>query len=103
MERIDILEDEDGDELIEAGDFAIGVSDDLHIRDLLLDAPGDWRQYPVIGLLIDRYKNARADKKRKFESELREMLELDGYKVNSIQLPLVDWWKNFTVNAEPIR
>jgi hypothetical protein len=103
MKRIDILETDDGDELIEDGDFAIGESDALHVRDLILDAPGDWRQNPVIGFMADRYKNAKATKRRQFESELREMLELDGYKVNSIDLTMSEWWKNFTVDVEPIK
>jgi hypothetical protein len=103
IQRIDILEDENGDELIEDGDFAIGPADDFHIRDLLLDSPGDWRQYPEIGMLIDRYRNAPATKKRQFESELREALEIDGYRVKSVTLSMQNWWKDFIVDAEPIR
>lgn len=103
IERIDILEDDNGDELIEDGDFAMGPADELHIRDLLLDSPGDWRQYPQIGLLIDRYRNAPATKKKQFESELREMLEIDGYRVNAVNLSMTDWWRKFEVNADPIR
>jgi hypothetical protein len=103
MERIDILEDEDGDELIEAGDFAIGISDGLHVRDLLLDGPGDWRQHPEIGMLVQRYKNAGANKRRQFESEVREMLEIDGYRVDKVDTGMKEWWKNFTVDCEPIR
>lgn len=103
IQRIDILEDADGDELIENGDFAIGPADDFHVRDLLLDSPGDWRQYPQIGMLIDRYRNAPASKKKQFESELREALEIDGYRVKSVNVGMKEWWKNFEVDAEPIR
>ncbi len=103
MERIDILEDENGDELIENGDFAIGPADALHVRDLLVDGPGEWRQYPAIGMLINRYKNSSADKRRQFESEIRKALENDGYRVNSITTSGKEWWKNFTVDSEPIR
>ena len=103
IQRIDILEDANGDELIEAGDFAIGPADDLHVRDLLLDGPGDWRQNPEIGMLIARYRNAPASKRKQFESELREALEIDGYKVNSVRIGMTDWWKNIEVDAEPIR
>jgi hypothetical protein len=103
MERTDILEDADGDELIEDGDFAIGASDGLHVRDLMLDGPGEWRQYPEIGMLIIRYKNAPSNKRIQFESEVRAMLELDGYRVDKIDTSMTEWWKNFTVDAEAIR
>lgn len=101
--RIDILEDASGDELIEDGDFAIGQADDFHVRDLLIDGPGDWRQYPEVGMLIAKYRNAPASKKKQFESELREALQNDGYKVTRVNIGMADWWKNFEVDAEAIK
>lgn len=102
-ERIDILEDEDGDELFEDGDFAIGPADEFHVRDLLVDSPGEWRQHPAVGLLINRYKNASSDKRRKFESEVRQALENDGYRVERVNTSMENWWKNFIVDCEPIK
>lgn len=103
IKRIDILEDENGDELIENGDFAIGESDGLHVRDLLLDAPGDWRQYPQVGMLIARFRNASSVQKPQFESELRATLTADGYKVKSVTFQSPKWWIDFVVDAEAIK
>lgn len=45
----DYLLDDDGDLLIQDGDFVVGTSDNQHIRDILVSFQGEWKQFPLIG------------------------------------------------------
>lgn len=100
MARVDYLSDDNGDIRIENGDLVKGESDFDHIRKVITTAPGGFRQFPDIGFNAIRFKNAQHSKKAKFESELRESLQADGYKVLKVDLSQKEWWKDFTVNVE---
>ena len=54
----DFLEDEDGDLIIENGDFKIGDATLQHVKDILVAAPGHYKQSPAIGADIQQIINA---------------------------------------------
>jgi hypothetical protein len=80
---IDYLTDDNGDLIIENGDFKKGVATGQHIRDIIIASPGDYRQFPLVGFNIRKNVNGSFtgdDRKR-----LRLQLEGDGHTVNLIK------------------
>jgi hypothetical protein len=81
---IDYLTDDNGDLIIENGDFKKGDATLQHVRDILLAAPGHYRQFPTIGADIGQMVNGELDVEMK--KKIRMNLTADGYKVNDIKL-----------------
>jgi len=82
----DYLLDENGDLLIENGDFVVGASDEQHAIDIMQSFPGEWKQFPLLGAgLIASLKtdNPQAEKNNIFEQ-----LQSDGFEVNSMKIGL---------------
>lgn len=77
----DFIVDEDGDLAIEDGDFVVDESDTQHIEDILFAAPGEFKQTPILGFDINRFKNAPRSTMNKFKRDLKVQLEdVDIYK-----------------------
>jgi hypothetical protein len=53
--RRDYIEDVNGDLLISNGDFAIGNSDEQHIKDTIVAFSGWWKENPSDGVGIDSH------------------------------------------------
>ena len=79
----DILDD-DGDLMIENGDIVIGDGTLQHIRDILIAAPGHYKQYPYLGADIGELINGELDVELK--KKIRMQLTSDGYTVNEIKM-----------------
>lgn len=96
----DIILSNTRDLLIENGDFVIQPSDDQHIMLVLLNAPGQLRHAPIIGVAIDRYKNSRLNliTITKLKQDVRLQLQLDGFDSATIETLVND--QDITVNAE---
>jgi len=80
---IDYLTDDNGDLIIENGDFKKGDATLQHIRDILIAAPGHYRQFPFIGADIGQMINGELDVEMK--RQIRIHLTFDGYIVNQIK------------------
>ena len=79
----------DGDILIQNGDFAIGDSTLQHQEALLASTPGEYRQYPEIGVGLVDYLNdetSMAGLRAKIISEF----ENDGMLVVDVNIELVN-------------
>lgn len=100
MARVDYLSDNSGDIQIANGDLVKGESDYDHIRMICTSPPCSFRQYPEVGFNAVRFTNAPSSRRQRFESELTEQLQADGYNKISIDLTSREWWKEFTVVAE---
>jgi len=76
----DFLFDENGDIIIEDGDFAIGYSDEQHIQDLLFANKGEYKQFPLMGVGIIGFLKSPLDlvNRSKLEREINLQLEADG-------------------------
>lgn len=62
------------------GDFNVGFSDEQHVEDILLTAPGHIKDAPLIGVNITNYMNAPFSPKTsaELEREIRLQLQADG-------------------------
>lgn len=100
MARTGYILDNNFDLIIENGSFAKGDITDQSIQMIAIGMPGFLRQYPEMGFNAIRYHKSKADKKQKFESELRAQLENNGFKVNSTDLSDPEWWGKFVIEAE---
>lgn len=94
MARRDILTP-DFELLVEGGDWAVGTSDEQHIRDILKAAPGDFHEQPLLGVGIDAYLHA-APLEAGYKSEALAQLERDGYREIVVEIdrltgaPIID-------------
>ena len=79
----DILLDDDADLLIQDGDFVIGASDWQHINDILLAAPGHFKEFPLFGCNLWAYLNGNIPKQQ-IINNITVQLKSDGYAVNGI-------------------
>lgn len=76
----DILLDKNGDLLFDQGDLNLGTSDQQHIEDILLSNIGGYKQHPLIGVDLFRYKNSPLTLKvrQKLEKEIQIQLLSDN-------------------------
>lgn len=74
----DFLQDENEDEVITAGDYAVGESDQFHINDIILSVPGTWRENPQVGVALESYQSS-AGQQQKLNRNILQQLEADGY------------------------
>lgn len=79
----DFLLDDNGDLLIQNGDFVIGESDNQHQLDILLSEKGEWKEFPEIGVGINEMLSD--DDFVEFLIEAKKNLEYDGMSINNIE------------------
>lgn len=80
----DFLLNSNGDLLIKNGDFVIGPSDNQHIKDIINSNPGDWQEFPTVGVGIDSYING--SDLYELNQNIKLQLGNDGYDVNKINI-----------------
>jgi hypothetical protein len=73
----DILLDADFDLAIAGGDLAMGESTKQHQQLLLKTAPGEWREYPTVGIDIQKYLLSEASE-AELASAIKAGFENDG-------------------------
>jgi hypothetical protein len=79
----DFLLDENGDLLIENGDFVIGDSSSQHQKDILMATKGEFKEFPEIGVGIEAM--LFDDDYMDFLIEAKKNLEYDGMDINNIE------------------
>lgn len=76
MATFDIILDENG--LIEAnGDFKTGENDNNLISYIVQAAPGDYKEFPTLGVGIDQYLNGNGNAQQ-IESNIIEQISSDA-------------------------
>lgn len=70
---------------ISSGDFEIGQSNDQTVEHILLCAPGDLLEFPLLGVQIRKYLNSPMDP-LKIQSEIRKNLIADRYNVKTLKV-----------------
>lgn len=78
----DFLYDDDGDIAFANGDFVIDESTAQHIEDIMMAAPGHYRQWPLIGGSLFTINKGSFTAER--ERALKVALQYDGLKVAKI-------------------
>jgi hypothetical protein len=79
----DILLDENGELIIENGDFKVGTSDKQSIQSILNAFPGWWKQFSTVGVGMAKYLNSTG-KQQEIQRNIRLQLEADGFVVDTI-------------------
>lgn len=81
---IDILQTSiTGDLLIQNGDLVLGESNTQNVFDLINSAPGEFKQYPSIGLGINSYLNANVDE-TSLTQKIQIQLNGDGFNTQKM-------------------
>lgn len=76
--RLDVLDDENGDMMIVDNDIVIGEADNDYANDIIISAPGDFKETPTLGVFIQRFLQGPFDIST-IEKAVREQLRADGY------------------------
>lgn len=97
----DIVLDDDGDLLIENGDFAVFKSDGTHIRHIVESARGNWRFSPLLGVDIVGFTNAVGTLASiRMRRIIKSQLEQDGYRVDDVKIQNTE---NINIKANRIK
>ena len=91
MEVKDILL-KDNDLWILNGDFVVGESDQQHIENILINAPGQFKQNPLIGVDLITSMNAANDgqSRNALRKKIQLHLESDNYTISKIDLSNIE-------------
>lgn len=93
----DFVQDTDNDILFKDGDLAINFSDEEHITDVVISAPGDWKEFPLCGVSIDSYLNS-SGAQLVLQQQIMSQLKTDGYSNATVVFEGTDVSK-FNVDA----
>lgn len=80
----DYLIDDSGDLKFENGDLATGFSDPIHQEDIIISDIGNWKEFPTLGVGVNRYLNGPNIQALKKYVKLH--LESDDYKVRAVDV-----------------
>ena len=72
-----------GDIQIEGGDFKIDISDNQNIFAILKAHPGQFYEFPLIGLGIDDFQNS-PQTNRLLKKRIKEEISKDNYKAKNL-------------------
>lgn len=81
----DILLSDSNDLAIRLGDFDLGQSDAQHLALLAGSHPGEWRQWPLLGIGIDTFLQEDASQ-ADLKHRIAVQAEYDGAKITSITI-----------------
>ena len=84
-----ILNDLEGDLKIINGDFVIGDSDSQHVRDIIADYPGYWKQYINVGVGLPSYQNGSISIPI-LKQTIKTQLINDGFNVQGLDITLTN-------------
>lgn len=85
-----------------SGDLKVGLSDKIHISDILESNKGQYYQYPEIGYGAGRLLNAVISLP-KIKKEIRNELERDNYRVDDVIIDLDTTGKIDNLEVDAIR
>ncbi len=90
------------DLVIDHGDFDFGPSDDQHIEHIVIASKGSYRQWPLMGVGLQRYFNGPDSKSVRVElaREISLKLEEDNFAPSVIDIPDFD---NIRIIADKIK
>lgn len=74
--------DETGDLKVLEGDFAVDLSDQQHVEDIIESFQGWWKEFVQVGVGLFSYLNSSSDFQN-LELNIKSQLTGDGYTVNN--------------------
>jgi hypothetical protein len=81
----DFLFDSDGDLGITNGDITTGYSDNQHLEDIMLSSWGQFRQYPDIGVGVERFFMGNFSNQY-IRKEIRREIESDNFTITDLEI-----------------
>lgn len=78
----DLLLDNDFDLITQNGDFVVGDTTRQHQGLLFISQPGEWRQYPLVGVGAKDFLND--DRVAEMATEIQKQFEADGMVVTKV-------------------
>lgn len=91
----DILLQENGDAMVDAGDFIIGNSSVQNQSVILVANPGEFKQSPKVGVGIGNL--LLGDNLLEYRHKIRQQFTADGMTVKKLELYNID---DFVIDAE---
>ena len=85
----DIITDSTNDLIIENGDFKLNESDSQHVEHIITADKGQFRQWPLIGVGINRLINGSINPQA-LKQVVKLNLESDNYNVRLIEVDSID-------------
>jgi hypothetical protein len=85
----DIITDSTNDLIIENGDFKLNESDSQHVEHIITADKGQFRQWPLIGVGINRLINGSINP-QSLKQVIKLNLESDNYNVRLIEVDSID-------------
>lgn len=82
------------------GDFYFEASDEQHIGDIVRSYPGEYKQYPDVGVGVGDYLNS-SGKQAELQRKITVQLEADGFVVNRAKVVITP--DSFTINPNAYR
>lgn len=92
----DLQLDAFGDLVIRDGDFVVSPCNNQNVLDIVVSAPGWWREYPTCGVAIENYQSG-SGQQQQLESNIRLQLIADGFQVISVKATPTN--ESFTISA----
>lgn len=88
MEAKDFILDNNGDLLIKGGDFVVDLSDTQHVDDILIAAPGTFKNELLVGcdILTELNAPAGAADINRIRKRITTQLELDGLEITEMEI-----------------
>jgi len=99
----DFALDENGDLKIVNGDFSVEFSDEDHVEDILLSSLGHWKQFPLLGIEIEKQISTNNNQQQTFRRKIQQQLQSDGYKVGNISFSIVNNILEYDIDFVRIR
>ncbi len=94
MKDVGIQLNDDYDLLIEDGALQVGDVPAQNQALILITNPGEWKQYPTLGVGLESWLND--DNPGSLKAEIKKQLKSDGMTVDSVSLD----GSNLTIEAE---
>ena len=86
MEAFDyIINETTGDLEILNGDFVVDVSDQHHVEDILRAQPGQFYQWPLLGVGIERFRNSQVSGTR-LKQDIKLHLRSDNLNITFFRI-----------------
>jgi hypothetical protein len=99
----DVLTNDSGDLVIENGDFVVDYSEEQHVQDILISAPGTWKQWPTVGvgIVMRQEKGYTREALDRLKKNIKLQLMADGIRANRIEVKLTgNDIQTITINRE---
>lgn len=94
----------DGDLWIKNGDFITGPSDSQNIYDIIDSAPGDWKQFPSIGVNLNFYSNITAlNHLNTLQLNIKNQLIADGFNAKLSKITFDQSTSKLNINPNAYR